>query len=106
MADCDLLIIGAGISGLSMAHYATTAGLKVRVLEREDRVGGCLHSHRFGGELDGFWLELGAHSAFNSYGNLLAILEQIGLLSRLQRRARVRFRMVANGKVKSIPSQL
>ena len=106
MADCDLLIIGAGISGLSMAHYATTAGLKVRVLEREDRVGGCLHSHRFGGELGGFWLELGAHSAFNSYSNLLAILEQIGLLSRLQRRAKVRFRMVANGKVKSIPSQL
>ncbi|NMQ18509.1 FAD-dependent oxidoreductase [Candidatus Competibacter phosphatis] len=40
MADRDLLIIGAGISGLSMAHYAAAAGLNVLVLEREDRVGG------------------------------------------------------------------
>ena len=44
MTDRDLLIIGAGISGLSMAHYAAAAGLNVLVLEQEDRVGGCLHS--------------------------------------------------------------
>jgi oxygen-dependent protoporphyrinogen oxidase len=106
MADRDLLIIGAGISGLSMAHYAAAAGLNVLVLEREDRVGGCLHSHRFGGEMDGFWLELGAHSGFNSYGNLLAILERVGLLGRLQRRVRVGFRLLVGGAVKSIPSQL
>jgi protoporphyrinogen oxidase len=106
MADHDLLIIGAGISGLSMAHYAAAAGLNARVLERDHRPGGCLHSHRFGGALDGFWLELGAHSSFNSYTNLLAILEQIGLLSRLQRRARVGFRLFADGAVKSIPAQL
>ncbi|MDG4553813.1 MAG: FAD-dependent oxidoreductase [Candidatus Competibacter sp.] len=105
MADRDLLIIGAGISGLSMAHYAAAAGLNALVLEREDRVGGCLHSHRFG-EPNGFWLELGAHSGFNSYGNLLAILERVGLLDRLQRRAKVGFRMFAGGAVKSIPSQL
>ena len=35
MADYDLLIIGAGISGLSMAHYATSAGWNARVLEGE-----------------------------------------------------------------------
>ncbi|CDH44507.1 protoporphyrinogen/coproporphyrinogen oxidase [Candidatus Contendibacter odensensis] len=106
MADCDLLIIGAGISGLSMAHYAASAGLKTRVLESEQRAGGCLHSHHFGGALDDFWLELGAHSSFNSYGNLLAILERLQLLNRLQRRARVGFRLFADGKVRSIPSQL
>jgi oxygen-dependent protoporphyrinogen oxidase len=60
--DYDLLIIGAGISGLSMAHSAAAAGLKVLILEQERQAGGCLHSHRFSGELDGFWLELGAHS--------------------------------------------
>lgn len=106
MADYDLLIIGAGIAGLSMAHDAAEAGLTVLVLERDHRPGGCLHSHRFGGALDGFWLELGAHSSFNSYGNLLAILERIGLLDRLQRRARVTFRMYLGGAVRSIPSQL
>ena len=106
MADHDLLIIGAGISGLSMAHYAAAAGLNALVLERDHRPGGCLHSHRFTGALDGFWLELGAHSSFNSYTNLLAILEQIGLLNRVQRRAKVGFRLFADGAVKSIPSQL
>lgn len=106
MADHDLLIIGAGVSGLSMAHYAANAGLNTRVLEREQRAGGCLHSQRFSGALDGFWLELGAHSAFNSYGKLLAILERLQLLGRLQRRARVSFRLFAAGAVKSIPSQL
>ncbi len=106
MADCDLLVIGAGISGLSIAHYAVSTGLRVRVLEGSQRAGGCLHSHRFTGALDGFWLELGAHSSFNSYGNLLAILERRQLLNRLQRRAKVGFRLFAEGEVHRISSQL
>jgi protoporphyrinogen oxidase len=89
-----------------MAHYAAAAGWNARVLEQDDQPGGCLRSHRFGRALDGFWLELGAHSSFNSYGNLLAILERIGLLDRLQRRARVPFRLYLDGAVRSIPSQL
>lgn len=106
MADRDLLIIGAGISGLSMAHYAAAAGWNVLILEQDQRVGGCLHSHRFTGALDGFWLELGAHSAFNSYGNLLAILQSLQALDRLQPRAKVGFRLFADGAVRGIPSQL
>ncbi len=106
MADHDLLIIGAGISGLSMAHDAARAGWRVLVLEGDHQPGGCLCSHRFGGALDGFWLELGAHSGFNSYGNLLAILESVRALDRLQPRAKVGFRLFADGAVRSIPSQL
>lgn len=102
----DLIIIGAGVSGLSMAQDAARAGSKILLLERDHRPGGCLHSHRFTGELDGFWLELGAHSAFNSYGNLLALLESAGALDRLQRRAKVGFRLYADGAVRSIVSQL
>jgi protoporphyrinogen oxidase len=102
----DLLIIGAGISGLSMAQEAARAGFNTLILEQDGRIGGCLHSHRFTGERDGFWLELGAHSAFNSYGNLLAQLESAGALDRLQRRAKVNFRLYADNAVRSIPSQL
>ena len=102
----DLIIIGAGVSGLSMAQDAARAGLNILLLEQDRRPGGCLHSHRFTGELDGFWLELGAHSAFNSYGNLLALLESAGALDRLQRRAKVGFRLYADGAVRSIVSQL
>lgn len=106
MTDRDLLIIGAGISGLSMAHYAAAAGLSAGVLELEPRAGGCLHSHRFTGGLDGFWLELGAHSCFNSYGRLLEILESRRAIDQLRKRAKVGFRMLADGAVRSIPSQL
>ena len=102
----DLLVVGAGISGLSMAHNATAAGLNVLILEQECRAGGCLHSHRFSDEPDGFWLELGAHSVFNSYGNLLAMLEAAQALDRLRPRAKVGFRLIVDGVVRSIPSQL
>ncbi len=102
----DLLIIGAGISGLSMARYATGAGLDTLVLEQEHRAGGCLDSHRFRGALDGFWLELGAHSAFNSYGKLLEMLEAAQALDRLRPRAKVGFRIFADGAVRRISSQL
>lgn len=107
MPDYDLLIVGAGIAGLSMARYAAAAGLRTLVLEQQQRPGGCLHSHRFTGFLDGFWLELGAHSCFNSYSDLLSLLESSeGLLDRLQRRAKVGYRLFANEGVHSIASQL
>lgn len=107
MTEHDLLIIGAGIAGLSMAHHAARAGWNVRVLEREHRPGGCLHSHCFAtGVLEDFWIELGAHSAFNSYGHLLTMLESIQALDRLQKRPSLRFRLFASGQTHSIPSQL
>ncbi len=101
----DMLIVGAGISGLSLAHYATRQGWRVLVLERETRVGGILHSARFR-EGNGFWLELGAHSCFNSYGNIINILEQQNLLGHIQPRAKVGFKVWKQGRLKSIPSQM
>eukprot|EP01098_Paradermamoeba_levis_P014672 TRINITY_DN7109_c0_g1_i1.p1 TRINITY_DN7109_c0_g1~~TRINITY_DN7109_c0_g1_i1.p1 ORF type:complete len:514 (+),score=160.26 TRINITY_DN7109_c0_g1_i1:47-1543(+) len=40
MTDFDVIVIGAGISGLSAAKQCQEAGLKVAVLEARDRVGG------------------------------------------------------------------
>ncbi len=98
----DLIVIGGGISGLSLAHYASKAGLKTLVLEKANATGGCLRTQR----LNSFWLELGAHTCYNSYGNLIGILEDCGLNSMLQERRNVPFRMLVDGKVRSIPSLL
>lgn len=102
----DMIIIGAGISGLSLAHYAARSGRKTLVIEQSDRTGGCFHSHHFSGDAAGFWLELGAHTCYNSYGNLLRILEERQLLDRLLPREKVSFKMLVDSRIRSIPSQL
>jgi protoporphyrinogen/coproporphyrinogen III oxidase len=102
----DILIIGAGISGLSFAHYCAKEGLKTLVIEKTGRVGGTFHSHRFGGEVGDFWLELGAHTGYNSYGNFLGLLEDCHVLDRIMSRAKVSFRMLLDDRIKSVFSQL
>lgn len=94
----DVIVLGAGVSGLSFAFRAAKAGRKVLVVEREaGRVGGCLHSHRLG---DGYWFELGAHTTYNSYGGFVEMAEATGLLGKLleRGRARARFGLGRGGK--------
>jgi len=100
----DIIIIGAGISGLSLAHYCADSGLKTLVMEKNNRPGGAIHTHRF--DSGGFWLELGAHTCYNSYGNLLKIIEECGILDRLIPREKVPFRLLVDNQVRSIPSQI
>ncbi len=107
MAINDILVIGAGISGLSMAKYAADAGFRVLVLEQENRPGGCIHSYLFTDDkFEGFWLELGAHSCFSSYSNLIPILESLKILSCFKKRAKLSFLIFHDNKIRSIPSQI
>lgn len=46
-ADHDVLIIGAGHNGLTCAAYLARAGLKVKVVERRDVVGGAAVTEEF-----------------------------------------------------------
>ncbi len=103
MADADIIVIGGGISGASFAFHAAKAGRSVRLLEREGRVGGCLHTHRVEG---GFWVELGAHTAYNSYRGLLAMLEERGALGEVLAREKAPFRLMCDGQVRRIGQEL
>jgi oxygen-dependent protoporphyrinogen oxidase len=102
----DIIIIGAGISGLSLAHHCAREGLKTLVVEKSERVGGTFHSHLFGGETGDFWLELGAHTGYNSYGNFVGLMEDCHVLDSIMGRAKVSFKMLIDDRIKSIPSQL
>ncbi len=99
----DLIVVGGGISGLSLAHYASKAGLKTLLLEKAAESGGCLRTMR---QADAFWLELGAHTCYNSYGNLIGIIEDCGIKEKLRARNKVPFMMFVDGRVKSIFSEL
>ena len=106
MKQYDSIIIGAGISGLSLAHYCAKAGLQTIVLEKNKKPGGCFCSHKFEGEASGFWLELCAHTCYNSYGNLIGLLEDCGIMGEIIRREKVGFKMLVNNEIKSIPSRI
>jgi protoporphyrinogen oxidase len=99
------IVIGGGISGLSAAHYAAQAGRDTLVLEAAPRPGGCMYSYRFD-ELDGYWVEAGSHSCFNSYGNLLEVMEQCGILGRATAKAKQSYKLWRAGERKSIFSAL
>ena len=79
MADYDSIIIGGGVSGIVAAATATRAGHKTLLLEAGNRLGGCVHTWR---PTEGFWLELGAHTAYNSYGAMLALNADRGFANR------------------------
>lgn len=103
--DFDHIVIGAGISGLGAAHFSARRGLSTLILEASDRIGGCLNSQRFE-SLGGFWTEAGGHTCFNSYGNLLSILDDLGLTDRVQPKIKVGYSLWKDGKRRSITSAL
>jgi len=106
MENYDVIVVGAGISGLCFAHYSTKAEYKTLVLEKSDRIGGSFHSSTLGESNKDFWLELGAHTCYNSYRNLIEVMEDCGIVDQLVPRAKVPFRVLVNDKVKSFTSQI
>ncbi|MGB5831391.1 MAG: FAD-dependent oxidoreductase [Thiohalocapsa sp.] len=99
------IVIGGGISGLSAAHYAIQASVDTLVVERNQRLGGCMQTHTFA-ELGGFWVEAGSHSCFNSYGNLLAIMEQLDVLKQATAKTKQSYQLWSGGQRKSVLSAL
>jgi len=103
----DLCVIGAGVSGLCLAQMAATrAHLKVLVLEKHGEAGGCLCTAPVGAPEPTGWLELGAHTCYNSYTRFLEVMGGTDFLSRVTPRKGLGFRMIERGTLRSIPSCL
>ncbi len=73
----DVIVVGAGISGLAAARKLAEAGLRVTLVEARDRVGGRIHTvPPVAGELP---VELGAEFVHGLPLELIHLIEEAGL---------------------------
>ncbi|HEX4246707.1 MAG TPA: NAD(P)/FAD-dependent oxidoreductase [Pseudonocardia sp.] len=74
-ADTDVLVVGAGIAGLVAARQLSALGLSTIVLERDDHVGGRIHTER----KPGVYLEHGGIFHTHGYRATRRLLAETGL---------------------------
>ena len=73
MSEYDVIIIGAGISGLTTAYLLHNKGYNVLILEKKNTVGGHIKTdHR-----NGFQLEAGPHSFLGSSEYIWKLIEKL-----------------------------
>src|ERR1700730_19155735 len=71
----DVVVIGAGMAGLTAARALAEAGLKVLVVEAQDRIGGRIWTRHVGEEA----IELGAEFIHGRPPELWALIDEAGL---------------------------
>ena len=72
----DVVVVGAGLSGLMAARLLRRAGLRVTLLEARDRVGGRVWSQSIG---DGCWIDFGAQWIAPGQRRIQALVKEFGL---------------------------
>ncbi|MFT5861793.1 MAG: monoamine oxidase [Flavobacteriales bacterium] len=72
----DILIIGAGLTGLLLAYRLKTAGYSVQLLEARDRLGGRIHTLQSEGNTP---IEMGATWLGNQHQALVRLLRELDL---------------------------
>lgn len=81
MPKQKIIVIGGGLAGTSAAHSLVERGYSVTIIEKNDRLGGRIHSHL----VDGAAVEMGAGFISNAYTNVRGFLESNGLDQQLYR---------------------
>jgi monoamine oxidase len=85
-AQPEVVILGAGVAGLTAARDLSTAGVRVLVLEARDRVGGRVMTHH---TPEGP-VELGAEFVHGAFSETLGVAQEAGLRLRETNRAAIR----------------
>jgi hypothetical protein len=98
----DVVVVGAGLSGLVAAHRLQRRGVKVRVLEATQRTGGVIGSERSGQVL----IERGPNTALDSTGAIGVLIDELGIGGRLieATAAASRRYLVWNGRLVALPA--
>jgi monoamine oxidase len=78
MHDCDVVVVGAGLSGLAAARELEAQGADVRVLEARDRVGGRTLNHSVGERPEDV-VELGGQWVGPTQHEVMALARDLGL---------------------------
>jgi monoamine oxidase len=71
----DVIVVGAGMAGLTAARALAEAGLKVLVIEAQDRIGGRIWTKHIGDEA----IELGAEFVHGRPPELWALIDEAGV---------------------------
>jgi protoporphyrinogen/coproporphyrinogen III oxidase len=77
--DADVIVVGAGLAGLTAAHRLSERGHRVLVVERDDEPGGRVRSV----EWEDCSIELGAIFLAGQYRRLRRLLDELGMAHRL-----------------------
>lgn len=103
--DCDVLVIGGGVSGLASAWWLAREGLSVEVWEAGERAGGKILSTR----RDGYLTERAAAMVMNFRPEVVDLVRETGLepakTSRLPA-AEARRYLLNRGELKALPMRL
>ena len=100
-AECDVLVVGAGISGLTTAFQLTRHGCAVEVIDAGPRPGGVIGSER----RDGVLYERGPNSILDTGPFINEMLAELGILGeRIEMNAVAAKRfLVRAGKLTALP---
>jgi len=72
----QIVIVGAGLSGLTIAYLLQKSGYPCTILEARNRIGGRIHTLRKNGEAP---VELGATWFGNQHGYLIELMHELGV---------------------------
>lgn len=72
----DIVIIGAGPSGLALAHALSNLKLKILIIDKENTIGGC---HRVKRVHNGIFTEHGPRIYLSNYLNLFNLMREMNL---------------------------
>ncbi|GAB4330339.1 MAG: protoporphyrinogen oxidase [Calditrichia bacterium] len=76
----QVLVVGAGISGLATAHFLKKNGFKVLITEKADRAGGAIRSEK----RDGFLVEYGPNSTLDTNPFIHELFSDAGIESQME----------------------
>src|SRR5690242_13792612 len=76
MREADVIVVGAGLSGLVAAREVMRAGFEPLVLEAADRVGGRVLTEE---PAPGVFLELGAQGIGDTHRRMTALADELGI---------------------------